>query len=96
MSKHDDEDTRILTRGLALSIIPLGLLLLALIVFPFFKPIKPDHDIFPYEPSYAELGCIVLTLILLGLAVVLPAISIRREVQKRKVSTYLPKEHGDH
>lgn len=99
MSKDSEEDTRIFTRGLGLSIIPLGLLLLAFIIYLGFNPRMPDdslYNIYPYEPSYSQLVLTMVTFILFGLAIALPTISIRREVQKKKASNYLPKEHGDY
>ena len=90
MTERSLDNIRIATKALTGAVVPLGVMILALLIFPFFKPKEPDYGIYPYEPSYLEIAFSVVAFMLLGLAFVLPAITVRRELQKRKVSTYLP------
>lgn len=90
MTERSLDNIRIATKVLTVSVIPLGVLILASVIFEFVRPEEKVTGFYREELSDLEIAYTIVTWILLGLSVVLPAIIVRRELQKRKVATYLP------
>ena len=89
MTERSLDNIRIATKALVGSVISQGTFFLVLMGLPFLMPKEQDSGIYREESTFLELGLLVTLFILLALSVVLPVVTVRRELQKRKVSSYL-------